>query len=132
MTSGLLHWRGSALLLRHVAALASLKGSFRDHATLRPTSDPRPLEHELLKKLMSGRALTLIMFFLVLDFLEGGATETPGVQTRDSGHTPDFLDQSLVLSGNGLGVKTQRVKTSENFSEESNLARRFRRYPEIV
>ena len=35
-------------------------------------------------------------------------------------------------SGNGLRVKTQRVKTSENFSEESNLPRRFRRYPEIL
>ena len=32
--------------------------------------------------------------------------------------------------GNGLRVKTQRVETSENFSEESNLPRRFRRYPE--
>ena len=29
-------------------------------------------------------------------------------------------------SENGLRVKTQRVKTSENFSEESNLPRRFR------
>ena len=29
-------------------------------------------------------------------------------------------------SGNGLRVKTQRVKTSEKFSEESNLPRRFR------
>ena len=35
-------------------------------------------------------------------------------------------------SGNGLRVKTQRVKTSETFSEESNLPRRFRRYPEIL
>ena len=34
--------------------------------------------------------------------------------------------------GSGLRVKTQRVKTSENFSEESNLPRRFRRYPEIL
>ena len=33
---------------------------------------------------------------------------------------------------NGLRVKTQRVKTSENFSEESNLPRRFRRYPDIL
>ena len=36
------------------------------------------------------------------------------------------------FSGNGLRVKTQRVKTSENFSEESNLPRRFRRYAEIL
>ena len=35
-------------------------------------------------------------------------------------------------SGNGFRVKTQRVKTSENFSEESNLPQRFRRYPEIL
>ena len=34
------------------------------------------------------------------------------------------------LTGNGLRVKTQRVKTSENFSEENNLPRRFWRYPE--
>ena len=31
-----------------------------------------------------------------------------------------------------LKAKTQRVKTSENLSEESNLPRRFRRYPEIL
>ena len=31
-----------------------------------------------------------------------------------------------MLAGNGLRVKTQRVKTSEDFSEESNLPRRFR------
>ena len=35
-------------------------------------------------------------------------------------------------SENGIRVKTQRVKTSKNFSEESNLPRRFRRYPEIL
>ena len=29
-------------------------------------------------------------------------------------------------------VKTQRVKTSENFSEESNLPREISRYPEIL
>ena len=32
--------------------------------------------------------------------------------------------------GKYFWVKTQRVNTSENFSEESNLPRRFRRYPE--
>ena len=37
-----------------------------------------------------------------------------------------------AYAGKGLGVKAQRVKTSENFSEESNLPRRFRRYPEIL
>ena len=35
-------------------------------------------------------------------------------------------------AGNGLWVKTQRAKTSENFSEESSLPRRFQRYPEIL
>ena len=45
---------------------------------------------------------------------------------------PDRNFQSRSKSGNGLRVKTQRVKTSENFSEESNLPRRFRRYPEIL
>ena len=38
----------------------------------------------------------------------------------------------VAFAGNGLRVKTQRANTSENFSEESNLPRRFRRYPEIL
>ena len=37
-----------------------------------------------------------------------------------------------LLTGNNLTVKTQRVKTSENFSEESNFPWRFRRYPDIL
>ena len=36
------------------------------------------------------------------------------------------------FSGKGLRVRTSRIKTSENSSEESNLPRRFRRYPEIL
>ena len=45
---------------------------------------------------------------------------------------PCVPDSLQAISGNDLRVKTQRVKTSENFSEESNLPRRFRRYPEIL
>ena len=42
------------------------------------------------------------------------------------------LPSKCLTSENGLRVKTQRVKTSENFSEESNLPRRCRRYAEIL
>ena len=52
---------------------------------------------------------------------------------------PKILDLSTRLSqepaektGNGLRVKTQRVKPFENFSEESNLLQRFRRHPDIL
>ena len=56
-------------------------------------------------------------------------------QEGSVGVSPRALRGSLRaagLSGNGLRVKTRRVKTSENFSEESNLPRRFRRYPEML
>ena len=42
------------------------------------------------------------------------------------------IEHLRLVSGNGLRVKTQRVKTHENLSEESNLPRRLRRYPEIL
>ena len=42
------------------------------------------------------------------------------------------LGPPWIGTGKGLRVKTQRAKTSENFSEESNLPRRFRRYPEML
>ena len=38
----------------------------------------------------------------------------------------------IAISWKRLKGKTQRVKTSENLSEESDLSRRFRRYPEIL
>ena len=37
-----------------------------------------------------------------------------------------------LLTGNGLRVRTERVKTSKNISEEKHLPRRFRRYPETL
>ena len=46
--------------------------------------------------------------------------------------TLESHDSNRTIPENGLRVKTLRVKTSENFSEESNLPRRFRRYPEIL
>ena len=50
---------------------------------------------------------------------------------------PKSAQNLLTCSGGSFletsdSVKAQRVKTSENFSEESNVPRRFRRYPEIL
>ena len=54
---------------------------------------------------------------------------------RNSRKVTELFCQCLtifVVAGNGSRVKSQRAKTSENLSEESNLPRRFRRYPEIL
>ena len=53
----------------------------------------------------------------------------PSTQSRKNlGHSK----KQCRFSGNGLRVKTPRAKTSENFSEDCNLPRRFRRYPETL